>query len=256
MTENWRLLDTSLNDAFYNMALDEAILIARSRNLVPNTIRFFRWQPSAVSIGYFQSMRNEVDIPACDRDGIQYVRRHTGGGAVYHDRDGELTYSMLIDANHRLISTDFQKTYRTLCSGLELGLKKLNIPAEFKPINDIVVGAKKISGNAQTRKRGIVHQHGTVLREVDPNLMFTALKVPNEKIRHKMIKTVQERVTSVNKILNKEVNFQQLKNAFIKGFQRTFGINLILGEVTRFEEKLAQKLKEEKYHTKQWNFKR
>jgi len=60
MSEKWRLLDTGLNDAFYNMALDEAIVIARSKNLVPNTIRFFRWSPSAVSIGYFQSMEEEV----------------------------------------------------------------------------------------------------------------------------------------------------------------------------------------------------
>lgn len=256
MSEKWRLLDTSLNDAFYNMALDEAILIARSRNLVPNTVRLFRWEPSAVSIGYFQSMRQEVDIPTCDRNGIQYVRRHTGGGAVYHDRDGELTYSMLIDEGNRLISKDFQKTYRTLCSGLELGLRQLKIPAEFKPINDLIVNGKKISGNAQTRRRGVVHQHGTILREVDPDLMFTALKVPNEKIRHKMIKTIRERVTSINKYLNNEVSFQKLKQALITGFQESFNVKLIPGDVTEFEEQTAQKLKGDKYATQQWNFKR
>ena len=81
MVEKWRLLDTGIRDAFYNMALDEAIVIARSKNVVPNTIRFFRWGPSAVSIGYFQSMEEEVDIAACDRKGVDYVRRRTGGGA-------------------------------------------------------------------------------------------------------------------------------------------------------------------------------
>ena len=79
------------------MALDEAIAVARSKNLVPNTLRFFRWKPSAVSIGYFQGMDEEVDTAACDSKGIDYVRRRTGGGAVYHDRDGELTYSMIIN---------------------------------------------------------------------------------------------------------------------------------------------------------------
>ena len=64
MAERWRLLDTGLHDAFYNMALDEAIAIARSKQLVPNTLRFFRWDPSAISIGYFQSMEDEVDISA------------------------------------------------------------------------------------------------------------------------------------------------------------------------------------------------
>jgi len=256
MSEKWRLLDTGLNDAFYNMALDEAIVIARSKNLVPNTIRFFRWNPSAVSIGYFQSMEEEVDIKACDEMGINYVRRRTGGGAVYHDRDGELTYSIIMNENHRLISRDFQETYRTLCSGLVLGLRRLGVPVEFRPINDIVAQGKKISGNAQTRGMGVVHQHGTILRKVDPDLMFKVLKVPSEKIRDKLIKSVKERVTSINDVLKREVSFKELTDALINGFEDSFGIELTLGSVTNFEEDLAQRLKVEKYVAREWNFKR
>ena len=256
MVEKWRLLDTGLRDAFYNMALDEAIAIARSKKLVPNTLRFFRWEPSAVSIGYFQSMEEEVDIEACNRLGIDYVRRRTGGGAVYHDRDGELTYSLIVNEDHPLISRDFQKTYETLCSGIVRGLRILGVPAEFKPINDIIVDGKKISGNAQTRSMNVVHQHGTILRDVDPTLMFTVLKVPSEKIRDKMIKSVKERVTSAEDYLKREVSFEELKNALIRGFEETFNIKLVPGEVTDFEEQTAIKLKMEKYSTREWNFKR
>ena len=256
MGEKWRFLDTGLNDAFYNMALDEAIVIARSRNLVPNTLRFFRWSPSAVSIGYFQSMEEEVDLQTCDEMGIDYVRRRTGGGAVYHDRDGELTYSIIVNEDHRLISRDFQETYRTLCSGLVSGLRRLGISAEFRPINDIVAQGKKISGNAQTRGMNVVHQHGTILREVNPALMFKVLKVPNEKIRDKLIKSVEERVTSINAVLGREVSFKELKEALIKGFEESFRIELTLGSITDFEEALAQRLKAEKYATKEWNFRR
>jgi len=256
MSEKWRLLDTGLNDAFYNMALDEAIVIARSKNLVPNTIRFFRWSPSAVSIGYFQSMEEEVDIKACDEMGIDYIRRRTGGGAVYHDTEGELTYSIIVDENHRLISRDFQETYRTLCSGLVLGLRQLGVPAEFKPINDIVARGKKISGNAQTRGMSIVHQHGTILRKVDPALMFKVLKVPSEKIRDKLIRSVEERVTSINDVLGRDVSFRELKDALIKGFEDSFGIKLMPGSITDFEEDVAQRLKVEKYASRKWNFRR
>ncbi|MBS7606530.1 MAG: biotin/lipoate A/B protein ligase family protein [Candidatus Bathyarchaeia archaeon] len=256
MVERWRLLDTGLRDAFYNMALDEAIAIARSKNIVPNTIRFFRWEPSAVSIGYFQSMEEEVDIEACNRLGIDYVRRRTGGGAVYHDRDGELTYSLVVNEDHPLISRDFQKTYETLCSGLVRGLRLLGVPAEFKPINDIVVGGKKISGNAQTRGMGVVHQHGTILRDVNPKLMFTVLKVPSEKIRDKMIKAAEERVISIKSYLGREVSFEELKSALIKGFEESFNIRLLPGEITYFEEQMALKLKAEKYSTREWNFRR
>jgi lipoate-protein ligase A len=256
MIEKWRLLDTETHDAFYNMALDEAIATARSKNLVPNTIRFFKWEPSAVSIGYFQSMEEEVDTSSCNERNIDYIRRRTGGGAVYHDRDGELTYSLLINEDHRLISKDFQKTYEKLCSGLVLGLRLLGIPAEFKPINDIIVEGKKISGNAQTRGMNVVHQHGTILRKVDPALMFTVLKVPSEKIRDKMIRTVEERVTSMNRFLEREVSFEELKKTLKNGFEESFKIKLVPGETFEFEEQLAEKLKAEKYSTKEWNFKR
>lgn len=256
MVEKWRLLDTGLHDAFYNMALDEAIAVARSKNLVPNTLRFFRWNPSAVSIGYFQSMKDEVDIEACNERGIDYVRRRTGGGAVYHDKDGELTYSLIINEDHRLISRDFQETYRTLCSGLVSGLRLLGIPAEFKPINDIIVEGKKISGNAQTRGMNVVHQHGTILREVNPSLMFTILKVPSEKIRDKLIKSAEERVTSINRFLKREVSFNELREVLIKGFEDSFKIKLVPGTTTEFEEQLAARITAEKYATREWNFKR
>ena len=256
MIEEWRLLDTGLRDAFYNMALDEAIAMARSKNLVPNTVRFFRWEPSAVSIGYFQSMEEEVDTAACDERGVSYVRRRTGGGAVYHDRDGELTYSLMANQEHRLISRDFQETYRVLCSGVVLGLSLLGIAADFKPINDIVVGGKKISGNAQTRGMNVVHQHGTILREVDPSTMFRVLKVPNEKIRDKLIGSVEERVTSINRFLERRVSFMELKEALISGFEDSLKIKLVPGEILESEERLAARLGAEKYSTREWNFKR
>jgi len=256
VVEEWRLLDTGIRDAFYNMALDEAIATARSKNLVPNTIRFFRWGPSAVSIGYFQSMEEEVDTSTCNARGVDYVRRITGGGAVYHDKDGELTYSMAMSEDHRLVSKDIQKTYQTLCSGLTLGLSLLGIPAEFKPINDIIVGGKKISGNAQTRRMGVVLQHGTVLREVDPSLMFSLLKVPSEKIRDKLIATVKERVTSINSYLGRDVSFNEIKRALKEGFEKALNIRLINGQPTNFETSLAEKLEMEKYASKEWNFMR
>jgi lipoate-protein ligase A len=256
MIEEWRLLDTGLHDAFYNMALDEAIAIARSQDMVSNTLRFFRWKPSAVSIGRFQSMEEEVDTMACDTRGIDYIRRRTGGGAVYHDRNGELTYSLIINQEHRLISKDFQETYETLCSGLVRGLLFLGVHAEFKPINDILAGGKKISGNAQTRGMNVVHQHGTILLKVDPSLMFTVLKVPNEKIRDKLVKSVEERVTSLNNLLKKDVSFEELEKAMIKGFEESFRIRLVIGTLTKFEQQTAAKLRTEKYATREWNFKR
>jgi lipoate-protein ligase A len=200
-------------------------------------------------------MEEEVDIEACNKRDVDYVRRRTGGGAVYHDRDGELTYSLIVNTDHRLISNDFQKTYETLCSGLVLGLRRMGIPAEFKPINDIIVDGKKISGNAQTRGME-VHQHGTILREVNPALMFTLLKVPDEKIRDKMIRSVGERVVSINGYLKRNATFEELREALVSGFEEAFKIELVPGEILKFEEQTSTRLEAEKYVTKEWNFKR
>ncbi|MCW4026465.1 MAG: lipoate--protein ligase family protein [Candidatus Bathyarchaeota archaeon] len=255
MVEDWRLLDTGGNDAYYNMALDEAIATARSMGRVANTVRFFRWRPSAVSIGYFQGMEEEVDIATCKSMGVDYIRRITGGGAVYHDYSGELTYSILVDEEHGLVPKDILRSYDVLCSGLVVGLGHLGIPAEFKPVNDIVAGGRKISGNAQTRRMGVVHQHGTILREVNPDVMFSLLKVPSEKIRDKLIKSVKERVTSVNSYLGREVSFEELKEAIIDGFEKSLNIRLVQGKAVEYEEELAAQLRV-KYASREWNFKR
>ena len=108
-TEVWRLLGIEeVEDCFYNMSVDEAILNAVSKGSVPNTIRFYRWKRSAVTIGYFQSMKKVVDVAACQNAKVDYTRRITGGGAVYHDYEGELTYSIICKEANPKIQSNLQ----------------------------------------------------------------------------------------------------------------------------------------------------
>lgn len=249
--EKWRLLLRGSRNAFSNMALDEAIM----RILPQNTISFYGWEPSAISIGYFQSMEEEVDTEACRRYGIDCVRRVTGGGAVYHDSQGEITYSIIVPEEHEKIPHSILESYNVLCGGIVNGLRTLGLNAEFKPVNDIVVNGKKISGNAHTRRNKRILQHGTILCDVNPKLMFSVLKVPDEKIRDKMIKTVEERVTSIKKELG-DVDKNKVVDALITGFENVLGVELVKGNITKEELLLAEELKECKYGTKEWNFKR
>lgn len=254
--EKWRLISLEEHDSFTNMALDEAIILARSRGLVSNTIRLYRWKPSAVSIGYFQSIHEEVNLKACERLGINVVRRITGGGAVYHDYNGEITYSIIVDENHPLIPTDLVKSYMVLCKGIVNALGILGLSAEFKPINDIMVGGRKISGNAQTRRHGVILQHGTILVDFDPLTMFTVLKISKAKILDKAIKSVRQRVTTIRQELRNKVEFEVVCEALIKGFSEALGIELIPGKLSDFELELAKRLRDEKYATQDWNFRR
>lgn len=234
------------------MAIDEAMLIARSKNKVPNTLRFFTWKPPAVTVGFFQSLKQEVALEKALASGIDTIRRYTGGGAVFHEH--ELTYSIVL--SEKDISKDIIASYKMICSGIVNALSSLGLKAQFKPINDIVVNGKKISGNAQTRRHNVVLQHGTVLCDVNIPKMFSILKVPNEKIRHKMILAVEERVTSLKKELGHDVDVKELETKMIKGFEKALNVKFSEGSLTKQELKFAEQLYKNKYSTKAWNFMR
>ena len=136
------------------------------------------------------------------------------------------------------------------------GLDYLGIVSEYAPINDIITGGKKISGNAQTRKLGTVLQHGTILMDVDVDKMFSILKVPNEKIKDKLITDVKQRVTSIKHRLGKEVDFKEVADAMKNGFQDEFHILLIEGKLSAEEKILAKKFERECFSTYDWNQRR
>lgn len=247
----WKLLPLIEEKAAKQMAIDEAILITRAKNLVPNTLRFYTWKPSAVSLGYFQSVEQEVNLENLKKFKVDLVRRITGGGAVFHDQ--ELTYSLII--SEEKVPKDIQESYELICGALVKGLEKIGITTEFREINDILAGGRKISGSAQTRRNGVVLQHGTLLLDVNLKRMFSLLKIPNEKIRDKMIKKVEERVTSIKKELGRELGKKEILSALREGFEDTFNVSFQEGKLTSEEKKLARKLYQ-KYASKEWTFKR
>ncbi len=238
------------------MAIDEAILIAVSEKKVLPTLRFYRWNPSAISIGTFQSMNDEVDIEKCKAMGVDVIRRITGGGAVYHDAKGEVTYSISVPIGHRLAPSDILESYRIICNGIVEGLKQFGIDAQFSPINDVTVGERKISGNAQTRRRGVLLQHGTILVDFDPETMFSLLKVPDEKMRDKKIKAVRRRVTSIKHELGRNVPLDEVAEVMLHAFEKALNIELVEDKLTKYELELVEKIKKERYQNPDWNFKR
>ena len=248
---NWRIILVEEHNAFLNMAIDEAISESVAQGKSLPTIRFYTWKPSAVSIGCFQSMGDEIDTNICKNLGVDAVRRRTGGGAVYHDNLGEITYSVI--APQAMFPSNIVESYKVICGWIIDSLALLSVSADFIPINDIVTSGKKISGNAQTRRNGILLQHGTILYAVDVKKMFSLLKVPSEKIRDKMIATVEERVTSIKR-QNPEITKEKLCEALLKGF--TNNKKYSFGKLSKEEFNRAKELVEIRYSTREWNFSR
>ena len=257
---HWRLLKLETSDAYTNMAVDEAILKARIENKVPNTLRFYQWNPSAVSIGRFQRLENEIHVDNCEKYGVTIVRRISGGGAVYHDSEGEITYSIvskLTDLGCK--GLDMLSAYQKICNGLNEGVKILGTKAEYRPPDpkrcpNLEISGKKISGNAQTSKKGILLQHGTFLMEINHEKMFTFLKVPWAKTLDDVLQVSKRKLTSARQELGSNFSTQKTLHALIEGFEKALNITLIEECLTEYERQLVIKIKKERYVTEDWNF--
>ncbi len=253
----WRLLQLEANDAFTNMAVDEAIMMARMEGLVPNTLRFYRWKPSAVSVGRFQDVSKEVYTENCRRHSVDVVRRITGGGAVYHDYEHEITYSVI--AHEKDFGTaDVVSTYNRICDGLIEAAKILGVKADFslgdpKRCPNITINGRKISGSAQCRRGGALLQHGTFLLEANLERMFTFLRVPWTRTPLDVICVAENKITSLRRELGMAVSMEEAHQALVEGFRKALGVNFQEKVLTSSEQSLAEKLRSEKYATNGWN---
>jgi len=239
------------------MAIDEAISKAKIEKFVPNTIRFYQWKPSAVSIGKFQDTEKQVHLDNCRKHGVDVVRRITGGGTVYHDAKDEITYSVIANKED-LKAKDITAVYAKIYAGLAEAIKILGLTADFNEGNaktcpNLTVNGKKISGSAQSHKKGVVLQHGTLLLDVDLEKMFTFLRVPWANTCTEIINVAKRKHTSLKKELGKDVSIREAYQALIEGFQKALNIQLVNSELTPYEHELAEKLYKEKYTTDEWN---
>ncbi len=255
--DTWRLLPLETNNAFMNMAIDEAILNARIAGQAPNTLRFYRWQPSAVSIGKNQNPENELYLDACKQQGIDVVRRVSGGGTVYHDFEGEVTYS--VTAQTAVFGTgDITAVYFKIYEAITDALRLLGVPADFssgdaKNCPNLTVKGKKISGSSQTITRGVVLQHGTILRSVDLPKMFTLLKLKDASCTQ-AADIAKRKITSIQNELGHQISPETIANALAQGFKAILKIQLEPNELTQTERETANKLYKQKYITKEWTF--
>jgi lipoate-protein ligase A len=254
--KTWRFVPLEIRNGYWNMALDEAILKAVIEKKSPNTLRFYKWRPSTASIGRNQSLSAEIDLEFAEKMGFNVVRRITGGGAVLHDENREITYSIvcpikfLEHLNAKNVSQQFEIITQGIVAGLTnygLGSKKgiIHCPAIF-------LDGKKFSGNAQTRKKGYILQHGTILLDIDPDLMYSVLTPPENVSKSKMVQSVRAKCIGIKQHLEiyDEAKFIL---ALIRGFEDTLKIQLEESPLTDYELEEAQRLVLKRYSNKEWS---
>ncbi len=252
----WRFIPLETKRGVENMAIDEAILNARIARQVPNTLRLYRWDPSTATIGQNQSLHDEVDVAVAQKSGIDVVRRISGGGAVLHDRDREITYSVIVtesDFRAQFGSLKNVEVFHKITEGIVKALDKFSIQPDQGIIHcpAIFIQGKKVSGNAQARRKGVILQHGTILLDVDAELMYSILKTPQGVPKARMVRSVRAKVTGIQQYIP---NFDVTRlGKFLKeGFEEAFGITLAEGQLTPWEVEETDRLVRERYSNAAW----
>ncbi len=222
------------------MAADDAIVKARMKDLVPNTIHFYTRAPACVSVGYFEKISNLVDTSACKTYNVKICRRRSGGGTIFTD-DKQLIYAICIKDFR-----DVKDSFKALNSITVETLKKFGVDAKFVPENDVLVNGKKISGSAQIRYGNTILQHGTILIDFDFEKASKILKSPG----------VKESLTTMKKELGFLPETNDLKKRFLETFSEKFEVKIEHGDFILWEKEEIRELLLKRYENPLWNFKR
>lgn len=275
--EIWRFIDSGRQDPTFNMALDEALLYWHSENKIPPTIRFYGWNPPTLSVGYFQNIEKEINLDAVKKHGLGFVRRPTGGRGVLHDQ--ELTYSVIVSEEHPEMPKTVTEAYRVISEGILEGFRELGLDAYFaiprtekekqslkNPRSsvcfdapswyELVVEGRKVAGSAQTRQKGVILQHGSILLDLDEDKLFDLFIYKNDRLRERMQRNFKQKAVAINELAKEKITIEEASNAFKKGFEKGLNIHLEPYELTEEETEFVADLAKTKYAADEWNYRR
>lgn len=215
----WRVIDTGLRPAAHNIALNRTLLEAHQRGLIPHTLRFLRFTPSAL-IGFHQHVEQELQTDYCRAHGIAIQRRITGGGALYMD-DTQIGWELYLD-KQTLVNADMQAVSRRICEAAAQGIRGLGVDARFRPRNDIEVDGRKISGTGGAFDGDSILFQGTLLVDFDVEKMLRVLRIPAEKLSDKAIQSARERVANLKQLLGHAPPLEEVERCLTRAFAEAF----------------------------------
>jgi len=233
-----------VNDPHLNLALEEYIL--RNFDRGDDYLLFYINEPSII-IGRNQNTLEEINQSYTEENGVHVVRRISGGGAVYHDL-GNLNFSFITDYDNTKLNN-----FRNFTRPVVNALNGMGVEAELKGRNDILVGDKKISGNAQFSSVKRMLSHGTLLFDCDLSEVQHTLNVKMSKIESKGHKSVRSRVANITEFLPEPMDIKSFRKKIIEEVYRDQK-DFKTYHLTEEEWEGVKKLKAEKYDQWDWNY--
>ena len=245
---DWEYLAPQPLDPLEQMALDQVLAEEVGAGNRGPTWRIWEWAQPAVVIGSFQSVKNEVDLDAAARHGMEVVRRVSGGGAMFMELGTAITYSLYAPAE--LVSgMSFQDSYAFLDDWVVQALRGLDIDASYQPLNDITSPTGKIGGAAQKRLgSGAVLHHVTMAYDMDGDRMVEVLRIGREKISDKGVASANKRVDPLK--AHTGLTKKAIEDHLVATFRGLYGLRD--GSLTPQELDRAKALAQEKFATSEW----
>ncbi len=175
-----------------------------------------------VCIGYHQDAAQEVDLEHCCAASIPVFRREVGGGAVYLD-GGQIFYQLVLGRGNPLAQGTKEDFYRRLLAPVVAVYRDLGLDAAYKPVNDILVGGRKISGNGAGEIASSVILVGNLIVDFDYDTMVRVLRVPDEKFRDKVSKSLRDNLTTLRRELTVVPDHATLEARLVQRFAEVLG---------------------------------
>jgi lipoate-protein ligase A len=230
------------------LAIDQVLTEEVGEGRRKPTLRFWEWEKSAVVLGSFQSVRNEVDLDNAAKYGVEVVRRISGGGAMFMEAGSVVTYSLYapLELVHGM---SFADSYAFLDEWVITALRGLGIEASYEPLNDIASPAGKIGGAAQKRLgSGALLHHATLSYDMDGDRMVEVLRIGREKLSDKGIRSANKRVDPLRKQTG--LPRTEIIDRMIETFRGLHGLQT--SELTEEEIARARHLVTDKFGTPEW----
>jgi lipoate---protein ligase len=233
-----------ITDPRINLAIEEYAL--KNLDINETYLLFYINEPSII-IGKNQNTVEEINTDYVESNGIKVVRRLSGGGAVYHDL-GNLNFSFITKDDGESFHN-----FRKFTEPVIEALQKLGVKAELSGRNDILAEGRKISGNAQFSTKGRMFSHGTLLFDSEIEHVVSALRVKQDKIESKGIKSIRSRVANISEFLSDSMDIQQFRSHLLKNI---FSESKDIPEYVLTEEDWSKihELSKERYQNWDWNY--
>jgi lipoate-protein ligase A len=229
-------------DPCFNAAAEEHLF----RNITRDCFMLYRNSPSII-VGKHQNTLAEINLDFVKKKNISVVRRLSGGGTVYHDL-GNLNFTFTRNGEEGKL-VDFVKFTEPI---LEV-LNGLSVPARFEGVNDLRVGNRKISGNAEHVFKNRILHHGTLLFSTNLVDLNNALKIRPDLYRDKAVRSVRGNVANISEFLQSEITILEFRNVLFNHILSSF-TGAEEYELNENDNRSIRQLMEEKYTTWEWNY--